>query len=107
ALYLIAPATHVPHPTPLHAALPIYGVSERPKCPDVRAVHLHHPRQPPRRGHCRALPFGAATIPMGTSPHHAGRPCSTVTSTRRRSEEHTSELQSRENIVCRLLLEKK
>src|SRR5690606_41822995 len=28
-------------------------------------------------------------------------------STRRRSEEHTSELQSRENLVCRLLLVKK
>src|SRR5690606_41796294 len=28
-------------------------------------------------------------------------------STTRRSEEHTSELQSRENLVCRLLLEKK
>src|SRR6202007_1580682 len=28
-------------------------------------------------------------------------------SARRRSEEHTSELQSRENLVCRLLLEKK
>src|SRR5690606_40476609 len=27
--------------------------------------------------------------------------------TRARSEEHTSELQSRENLVCRLLLEKK
>src|SRR5690606_40219865 len=27
--------------------------------------------------------------------------------TRNRSEEHTSELQSRENLVCRLLLEKK
>src|SRR5690606_27761039 len=27
--------------------------------------------------------------------------------TRERSEEHTSELQSRENLVCRLLLEKK
>src|SRR5690606_41109573 len=27
--------------------------------------------------------------------------------TRSRSEEHTSELQSRENLVCRLLLEKK
>src|SRR5690606_41291929 len=26
---------------------------------------------------------------------------------RRRSEEHTSELQSRENLICRLLLEKK
>src|SRR5215475_15109655 len=30
------------------------------------------------------------------------RPCA-----HRRSEEHTSELQSRENLVCRLLLEKK
>src|SRR5690606_42032314 len=29
------------------------------------------------------------------------------TRTRFRSEEHTSELQSRENLVCRLLLEKK
>src|SRR5690606_41734955 len=29
------------------------------------------------------------------------------TGTQRRSEEHTSELQSRENLVCRLLLEKK
>src|SRR5436309_8795324 len=28
-------------------------------------------------------------------------------STKERSEEHTSELQSRENLVCRLLLEKK
>src|SRR5215475_3301455 len=28
-------------------------------------------------------------------------------SMRKRSEEHTSELQSRENLVCRLLLEKK
>src|SRR5436309_12432815 len=30
-----------------------------------------------------------------------------VTSEETRSEEHTSELQSRENLVCRLLLEKK
>src|SRR5690606_41097398 len=30
-----------------------------------------------------------------------------VTQTLARSEEHTSELQSRENLVCRLLLEKK
>src|SRR5690606_41037176 len=29
------------------------------------------------------------------------------TTSARRSEEHTSELQSRENLVCRLLLEKK
>src|SRR5690606_40338227 len=31
----------------------------------------------------------------------------TIYSSLRRSEEHTSELQSRENLVCRLLLEKK
>src|SRR5436309_8333573 len=30
-----------------------------------------------------------------------------VTTSPKRSEEHTSELQSRENLVCRLLLEKK
>src|SRR5690606_39910592 len=37
-------------------------------------------------------------------------PCRNCARTRRiwiRSEEHTSELQSRENLVCRLLLEKK
>src|SRR5690606_39536013 len=38
---------------------------------------------------------GPLTVPAG-----AFRVCS-------RSEEHTSELQSRENLVCRLLLEKK
>src|SRR5690606_39656840 len=32
---------------------------------------------------------------------------SNLVGTRLRSEEHTSELQSRENLVCRLLLEKK
>src|SRR5690606_41606051 len=36
-----------------------------------------------------------------------GGPAGAVAGTYRRSEEHTSELQSRENLVCRLLLEKK
>src|SRR5690606_37724335 len=35
------------------------------------------------------------------------RSCSTAKLIESRSEEHTSELQSRENLVCRLLLEKK
>src|SRR5436309_4233248 len=37
------------------------------------------------------------------------KPCAKAAGTRAatRSEEHTSELQSRENLVCRLLLEKK
>src|SRR5207253_3846253 len=37
----------------------------------------------------------------------AGRPRQRAFSARRRSEEHTSELQSRGHLVCRLLLEKK
>src|SRR5436309_11390637 len=35
------------------------------------------------------------------------RQCRFISSSGIRSEEHTSELQSRENLVCRLLLEKK
>src|SRR6266511_3493653 len=41
-------------------------------------------------------PDRPATTRWGRVPHRAAR-----------SEEHTSELQSRENLVCRLLLEKK
>src|SRR5690606_40409822 len=44
----------------------------------------------PKRGGACSLPFS------GNGRNHRGR----------RSEEHTSELQSRENLVCRLLLEK-
>src|SRR2546427_7566464 len=39
------------------------------------------------------------------SPHLG--PASALSRPRRRSEEHTSELQSQSNLVCRLLLEKK
>src|SRR5436309_16143566 len=43
-----------------------------------------------------------------TVPSKPSRPASVSSSAARvRSEEHTSELQSRENLVCRLLLEKK
>src|SRR5271165_7330473 len=46
--------------------------------------------------------FQPPALGRPSAPWRARRwPCS------RRSEEHTSELQSRENLVCRLLLEKK
>src|SRR5207302_3328934 len=47
--------------------------------------------------------------PRRQSPVRQFSPCSLLKGARRklRSEEHTSELQSRENLVCRLLLEKK
>src|SRR2546430_2944925 len=44
----------------------------------------------------RGIAPGSADVPMTTSP-------STIPA---RSEEHTSELQSQSNLVCRLLLEK-
>src|SRR5690349_22205087 len=47
--------------------------------------------------------------PLGGCPPHnnGGRAANTGTATSKRSEEHTSELQSRRDLVCRLLLEKK
>src|SRR5256886_13741921 len=57
----------------------------------ARASGSHHPRHSASPGSGRAV---------GVSIRQA-------TTTRRRSEEHTSELQSQSNLVCRLLLEKK
>src|SRR5690606_41401731 len=54
----------------------------------------HRPASVPRAGSCRTM------RPAGRSPAPA-------LAKQARSEEHTSELQSRENLVCRLLLEKK
>src|SRR5207302_10116703 len=45
--------------------------------------------------------------PMFRIPCRSASPSSTLRAPSARSEEHTSELQSRENLVCRLLLEKK
>src|SRR5690606_42021242 len=59
--------------------------------PAARAYGTHAPardRRGDRRGGARLADAAADTL-------------------RPRSEEHTSELQSRENLVCRLLLEKK
>src|SRR2546430_15207624 len=66
----------------LHDALPIYGwkrcaATSSPTCPTSSRR-----RSPPSRGTPKPSP-------------------------RKRSEEHTSELQSQSNLVCRLLLEKK
>src|SRR5260370_32147819 len=51
---------------------------------------------------CRYLDAGAAQVdvPLGLASRH-------IAAANMRSEEHTSELQSHLNLVCRLLLEKK
>src|SRR5690606_39974268 len=58
------------------------------------------------------VPPARATRPARPAPRTPGADRRRTTRGRRtrraaRSEEHTSELQSRENLVCRLLLEKK
>src|SRR5688572_33023385 len=63
----------------LHDALPI--------CDGRRRVGVDDKRHRTSGGHA-----------VGTNRHHGGGD---------RSEEHTSELQSQSNLVCRLLLEKK
>src|SRR3712207_7891280 len=53
----------------------------------------------------RWLERGVHDVPQPGERIAAGRPICTLATTR--SEEHTSELQSRQYLVCRLLLEKK
>src|SRR2546430_13417231 len=50
-------------------------------------------------------PDGNFTDPANSPPERDGAPAADVVV--KRSEEHTSELQSQSNLVCRLLLEKK
>src|SRR2546427_7341362 len=70
----------------LHDALPIFRVR-------VCTVHAHLLRHPDARALAGAL-VARVQVLLGNRRH-------------RRSEEHTSELQSQSNLVCRLLLEKK
>src|SRR5256885_9656557 len=71
-------------------------------------------RRPPRstlfpyttlfRSRCRR---SSARCPVRPGPRCSAPPARRAVCTHRRSEEHTSELQSPCNLVCRLLLEKK
>src|SRR2546422_4705831 len=67
-----------------------------------RAGTRARPHAAPRRAHARrGAPADGAGVPQG-EPRRHGHGGEGV-----RSEEHTSELQSRLHLVCRLLLEKK
>src|SRR5690625_6969549 len=74
----------------LHDALPIYRLRGGRGGSRRRGLVRCGP-------HCLPVPF-AATLRVRPDHRPAGRA---------RSEEHTSELQSRGHLVCRLLLEKK
>src|SRR2546422_4260923 len=53
------------------------------------------------------VPSGHTIVSSATTPSPYGRRSTSAPSGETRSEEHTSELQSRLHLVCRLLLEKK
>src|SRR5206468_12303789 len=97
------PATTEIFTLSLHDALPIFD----------RAVGVRHAARiviDVRR--CLAilvlrLPAGARAGPGGRWPRRIDRIEPVVVRVELRSEEHTSELQSRSDLVCRLLLEKK
>src|SRR5436309_10546627 len=103
-LFFYTPATTCSYTLSLHDALPIFAA-------------------------CYAFPHRASDKGIFDHPHEAGTAYNSISAVRFaelaiekqlkrrggrdsaahpiRSEEHTSELQSRENLVCRLLLEKK
>src|SRR5690242_20939273 len=82
----------------LHDALPISRAA------DLRPLH-RHARAADRRGERRKSRRPAAV--RGRQRADRRPPCTDRVRARTRSEEHTSELQSHVNLVCRLLLEKK
>src|SRR5207302_10746492 len=93
-LMLLCPprSTLFPYTTLFRSPIDTYGVNVFVTCdgPNNCRVTLY-----------KHSPAGSGSSP---APPDTNPPTSTVTV---RSEEHTSELQSRENLVCRLLLEKK
>src|SRR5256886_1937090 len=84
-------------------------LARRPRRSAPRGVRGTRPRQRPmpgagrRRRPGRRTPRRRPASPRGPR----GRPGPRAAGWRPRSEEHTSELQSQSNLVCRLLLEKK
>src|SRR2546430_7558874 len=73
----------------------------------VQTCALPISRHARRRGARNPLPRRAPHRPEdGRVPRPAREPRARGRAERRRSEEHTSELQSQSNLVCRLLLEK-
>src|SRR5690606_42051778 len=86
----------------LHDALPICRLPAQQQL--GRATVTDHFSAP----HDAPLPQDRfAGIRRDYTPDDVARLAGTIRVRHTRSEEHTSELQSRENLVCRLLLEKK
>src|SRR5690606_42128489 len=97
-----APPPTQPYTLSLHDALPICTGSH----PDTRGAKCSG-RTRGSESQARPAPAGAARSPGRPDAEDPSACTCRCRPSGTRSEEHTSELQSRENLVCRLLLEKK
>src|SRR5207247_10056712 len=95
-------ATSSIYPLSLHDALPICRHLFRPLGASFRIRRPRGTLRKPVSSSCRSPRPSHSRAPPGGSEASGSR-----RSERPRSEEHTSELQSRVDLVCRLLLEKK
>src|SRR5438046_8646372 len=93
---------------PLSPTLPSLTAISALPLPDALPIcHVHAPLRPPRhRPPRRAARRRERARRMARAARRAGR-AARREARAMRSEEHTSELQSLTNLVCRLLLEKK
>src|SRR5690606_40962753 len=98
--FVAPPPTHQYHTLPLHDALPI-AVARHPSRGDAALRGAA-----PATRHLSVVDTGQRRL-RARRGRTARTPPGMARADRLRSEEHTSELQSRENLVCRLLLEKK
>src|SRR5207237_8694694 len=106
-LCICTPATPDAHTLALHDALPISGAG--------MTSDAYHETAPQPEGDAAAQAMRLALAGAGAQAedvdlvvaHGTGTPLNDAApASARRSEEHTSELQSHLNLVCRLLLEK-
>src|SRR5256884_7140047 len=93
-------------PLPLHDALPI-SLERGPRARDVGVGEPRLPRARRRRDRVRRLPGGLPAAVRARARSRAPARRGHDLRAGVRSEEHTSELQSRLQLVCRLLLENK
>src|SRR5690606_39790720 len=90
--------THVPYTTLFRSHVSLRKITAY--TPQKKAVSVAVNGQFPTMPQAAVVRNGYTYVPVRGILEQSG-------ATVRRSEEHTSELQSRENLVCRLLLEKK
>src|SRR5439155_16088795 len=106
SFFINHPSTAAIYPLSLHDALPIShsGMAGGADCILVpeRKFSLDEVCSLIRKRIDRGREFAIVVVAEGAAPDENHQPI-----TKGRSEEHTSELQSRGHLVCRLLLEKK